>query len=204
MSGTSQQVDSMDVKAAVSIMALMAVAAQAHVTEHTPERKVTICMEIAIDFVTVSRAQAIASKAFAGAGLSIDWQWSRACKPGEEKPVWISLDSPTPPDLLPGALAYALPYEGTHIRVFYDRVQRSIEHARLCYLLAYVLIHEITHVLQGVGRHSERGVMKPRWEARDYIGMECGTFSLTEEDVRLIHRGLDARTRRALAQASSW
>ena len=27
------------------------------------------------------------------------------------------------PDFLPEALAYALPYEGTHIVVFYDRLQ---------------------------------------------------------------------------------
>ena len=34
-------------------------------------------------------------------------------------------------------------------------------------LLAHVLVHEITHVLEGVDRHTGQGVMKARWTEDD-------------------------------------
>ena len=92
---------------------------------------------------------------------------------------------------MPGAMAYALPYEGTHIVVFYDRVTKKPGNVSI--LLGHVIAHEVTHILQGVARHSESGVMKANWTGADYQQMSREPLQFTDHDVLLIHRGLKAR-----------
>ena len=58
-------------------------------------------------------------------------------------------------------------------------------------ILGHVLVHEITHVLQGVDRHSEKGMMKARWTPEDYCEMEWKPLEFTPEDIILIRLGLD-------------
>jgi len=92
-------------------------------------------------------------------------------------------------------LAYAFPYEGVHIEVFYDRIDYGAPDVRTA-LLAHVLVHEITHILQGVSRHSDNGVMKARWDASDRAGMVRIPLAFEPQDVVLIHEGLKARAAR--------
>jgi hypothetical protein len=63
-------------------------------------------------------------------------------------------------------------------------------------VLGHVIAHEVTHILQGVLRHSESGVMKARWSNADYQEMTWKPLRFTDEDVVLIHRGLKARVAR--------
>jgi predicted Zn-dependent protease len=98
-----------------------------------------------------------------------------------------------PDQRLPGALAFALPYEGVHIQVFYNRVQAATEPELTPTVLAHVLAHEITHILQGTSRHSESGVMKARWNHDDYLQMKLKPLSFTEEDEQLIRFGMAGR-----------
>ena len=65
-------------------------------------------------------------------------------------------------------------------------------------VLAHVLVHEITHILQGLSRHSESGVMKARWDSQDFAQMSWKPLPFTAEDVDLIQRGLAARDARSL------
>jgi len=60
-------------------------------------------------------------------------------------------------------------------------------------LLAHVLVHEITHILQGTCRHSDTGIMKARWTHQDYMEMGQKPLSFTEEDLQLIRTGLAKR-----------
>jgi hypothetical protein len=165
----------------------------------TGERTVKVCMEPGTDIFATLRAQMVASKIFAEIGVKIEWHRQDSC-PAEA--LRISLSNSTPADLLPGALAYALPYEGTHIVVFYDRVQKTVEPGAAPYLLGHVLAHEITHILQGVNRHSASGVMKAHWESDDFLKMKWRPLSFTEEDVTLIHLSLDARSSRRAGSMS--
>jgi len=55
------------------------------------------------------------------------------------------------------------------------------------HVLAHVLVHEITHVLEGVARHSASGIMKARWEGADYERMHFAPLPFAGEDLRLIH-----------------
>ena len=167
-------------------------------TNEGNERTVKVCMEPGTDIFTALRAQTVASKIFAEIGVKIEWHRQNSC-PAEA--LLISISNSTPADLLPGALAYALPYEGTHIVVFYDRVQKMVEPGTAPYLLGHVLAHEITHILQGVNRNSPSGVMKAHWESDDFLKMKWRPLSFTEEDVTLIHLSLDARASRRAGSA---
>jgi hypothetical protein len=56
--------------------------------------------------------------------------------------------------------------------------------------VAHVLVHEITHVIEGVTRHSASGIMKARWDTRDYFDMRRRPHAFAQEDVSLIYDGL--------------
>jgi len=162
-----------------------------------PERKVTVCMDF--DRLDANLARVAVSKVFEGIGVSIEWQpYGHFC-PVASGAIAISLSYDTPWNLFQGALAYALPYEGTHIVVFYDRVRESVEPARVPCLLAYVIVHEIAHILQRVTRHSASGIMKAKWDHSDYFDMARKSFHFAEEDVDLIHLGMDWRQSRVTA-----
>jgi hypothetical protein len=76
--------------------------------------------------------------------------------------------------------------------VFWDRIERQRRFAPPVVVLAHVLIHEITHMLQGVARHSESGVMKSQWTAEDQRAMASKPLPFTPLDVELIQHGLDS------------
>jgi hypothetical protein len=56
-----------------------------------------------------------------------------------------------------------------------------------------VLAHEIVHMLQGIEQHSASGVMKTRWDNRDYVDMQRAHLKLTQDDIDLIDRCLVRR-----------
>jgi len=139
-------------------------------------------------------AEEIASRMFARIGVALHWREVGHNCPGEA--IVVSLTTRTPEGLQPHALAYALPYECTHIRVFLDRIHQVSLHGPNLerYLLAHVLVHEITHILQGTNVHSDRGIMKARWDQKDYDQMMRGAgLAFTPADVYLIRSGLEAR-----------
>ena|ERR1700733_2454595 len=155
------------------------------------EPVIVICMDRAIDPWVIERAQVMASRMFAGIDVFLEWRGTRNC--GEGNNIVIELRTSTPGDYQSGALAEAFPYEKTHIRVFYDRIQSSTEPAILSRLLAHVLVHEITHMLEGVSRHSDTGVMKAHWDGKDYVAMRLKPLPFASEDVRIIHYSIEQR-----------
>ena len=156
---------------------------------------VAICMERPGDSVlTISQAQVITSMMFEGIGVAIVWhEWNRC--PLEAHPILISLSTHTPEKYLPKSLAYSQPFEGVHIRVFYDRVRSTEQLCPKPVLLAHVLAHEIGHMLQRSDQHAPAGVMKRRWDGRDYVQMARHPLPFSEVDIELIHSGLESRAR---------
>ena len=152
-----------------------------------------ICMTLGADVPRLTGAEKLAQKMFAGIGVETEWpQRGNSCSKSGD--IVITLSYQTPASKLPGAFAYSLPYEGRHIVVFWDRVLRKVPSSVAPILLAHVLVHEIAHILQGVNRHSETGVMKAAWNPDDYFQMRKKPLEFTEEDVALIHRGMAARS----------
>jgi hypothetical protein len=181
----------MNIRAFVMITGLAGVSAWAGEDGPVLERKVTVCMDF--DRLEANLASAAASKLFGEIGVGIEWRgYGNSC-PVASGAIAIRLSYATPRSWFPDALGYTRPYEGTHIVVFYDRVRASVALARVPCLLAYVIVHEIAHILQGIERHSASGIMKAVWDQRDYFEMERKSFRFAREDVDLIHRGMDAR-----------
>ena len=143
------------------------------------------------DLRAPSLATVIASKIFRRIGVTLVWVDSGPCPPDG---IRISLTGNTPATLQPGALAYALPYEGTHIRVFRDRIEAN-QPALVPHLLAHVLVHEIIHILQGLNWHSGRGVMKVHWNGADFAQMVWSELPIAQEDIDLVHLGMEKRAR---------
>lgn len=166
--------------------------------------KVAVCMALGPDAPALITAEERASRIFAGIGVETEWPerlHSNFCPPNAA--IVITLSYHTSPADHPRAWAYARPYEGEHIVVFWDRVQQKVPPGRAPFLLSYILVHEITHVLQDSARHSESGVMKAVWDADDYFRMwSRKPLGFTEFDVKLIHLGLEARSRAALGIAA--
>ena len=177
------------------IMMLVVLAATACVAGEE-QRRVTVCMDTTPTSEVV-RAQTQASQMFAAIGVKLDW---RCRKSSSQESIVITLAAHAPENRKPGELAYALPYEGTHIVIFYDRVSKMMPY-QVHAVLAHVLVHEVTHIFQGMPRHSESGVMKAHWGSQDFAQMTWKPLPFTDDDVDLIQRGLDAREAR-LASAT--
>ena len=180
----------------MKIIAIVAMAAVAGIPARA-ERNVTVYVNN--DLYTggvMHLAQEMAAKAFAEVGVRIEWRTGRpsATQPEREPAIVIRLAGNTPAGYRPGALAFAKVYEGVHITVFWDRIERQRRFAPPVVVLAHVLIHEITHMLQGVGRHSESGVMKSQWTAEDQRAMASKPLPFTPLDMELIQHGLDSWT----------
>ena len=175
----------MKLKAMTMLAAFTAMAAHAGGKSQTSaDRSVTVCVEGEGLSTVEWRAKGLASVMFANIGVQLNWRNGlRECP---ERGIMISLTGRTPSDLKPGALAYALPYEGTHVQVFVDRIFEMFQEATVPTVLGYVFVHEITHVLQGVARHSESGVMKAHWTGDDCGQMGCRALKFESKDIDLI------------------
>lgn len=162
-----------------------------------PGPVVTVCMEGDVPLGVDLQAQAIASKIFAQIGVAIRWRRGLAsCPP---RAIRISLSHNTPQTQAPGALASAFLAERCRITVFYDRITRAGKQVPEPILLGHVLTHEITHILQGTPRHSDHGMMKRRWDGKDYSQMSRKWLEFEGEDIGLIHEGLGEKVVRTQA-----
>jgi len=144
----------------------------------------------------VLAAQAEATRLFEAEGIRLDW---RAPRPAElqrgERVIGIEFVpfAPAAYDIgeKENALAEARPYDPgpVNISVFSDRLSRFLLAFGATHggkALGHVLAHEITHVLEGVARHSETGLMKARWNWRDYRVMTGMGLPFAEEDRALL------------------
>ena len=165
-----------------------------------PAEKVLVCVNSGGyelnpgSVVVLTRAEDISSRMFKSAGVALEWHSAGlgACrKTRQTQTIMLDFATNTPSSQYPGALAYALPYEGVHIVVMFDRIEKKAAGAaQVSPVLAHVLTHEITHILQGISRHSETGVMKARWDSHDFLQMTHEPLPFTLEDVNLIQLGL--------------
>jgi hypothetical protein len=158
------------------------------------EHKVIVCIEQAGEARYLPNAEMMASKMFATIGVKLDWHYLHSCPEPDAIQIGLSLGAPASEH--PDALAYAAPYqsdEGLRIIVFYDRVRRSGGDTPGNIVLAHVLVHEITHILEGVAWHSESGVMKARWDSNDYMRMAWSSLPFSQGDIELIQAGLARR-----------
>jgi hypothetical protein len=154
------------------------------------EPQVVVCMTHTDDMGLQSQAKSVASAILASSDVKIQWHEPSKC-PAEA--IFITLSNNEPASLRPGALAYALPFEGAHVVVFYDRVKNDRVKNRPGFtssLLGHVIAHEVTHILQGAIWHSETGIMKAQWSGEDFQEMDWKPLRFTDEDIMRIQRGV--------------
>jgi len=151
---------------------------------------VTLCMDAIPGASQRWPVEMMTSKIFSAIGVKLDWR-NGSC-PAAPNAIKIAFAMQAPAGFSPGALAYARPYEGIHIVVFYDRVRR-MHPSRIDQFMAYVLAHEIAHILEGVSRHSTKGIMKANWDGLDGFQIVCDSLLFADEDVELIRNGLRSR-----------
>jgi hypothetical protein len=179
---------------AVAMAILMGSCAFAKSDTVGQSEKVVVCLESGIQLeYKVDKAEILASLMFRQAGVVIEWRASaRACRAQGQRAIVVHLLENAPPDTGLQALARAYPFEGVRFDVFLDRISGARPDPRSV-LLAHVLVHEITHILQNAARHSETGVMKAHWGSDDYRQMYFKPLPFTAGDIELIHLGLAAR-----------
>jgi hypothetical protein len=152
--------------------------------------------------VDLSRAMAKAAELLCPAGVQIRWHRG---EPNSQNPdfgrlILVQIVSGVPDGKRPETLAFAQAYEGVHLTILYDRVSQIMPESPQI-VLGYVLAHEITHLLEGISRHSDTGIMKAGWNRADIFAMRRGRLVLSSEDLDLIHRGIERRELALLASA---
>jgi hypothetical protein len=157
-----------------------------------PQQKVTVFLldKGNVPSKTCIPAQALAGRMFAAIGISLEWAKGKPSGQSSQPPILIELATGEPKNFKPDVLAYALPYEGSHITVLVDRIENMRAASKV---LAHVIVHEITHLLQGISQHSATGVMKARWTSGDFTDMRFRPLSFTPLDIELIYFGLAQR-----------
>ena len=137
-------------------------------------------------------AEAAATKIFAKIGVGVVWPHESDRRPVDARQqVEVEIHSSARENIRPQALAYAVPSD-RKVHIFYDRVMASAEADLRTVLLAHVLVHEITHVIEGVNWHADDGLMKAHWSHADIVGMVFRPLAFDPLDVALIHRRLAA------------
>jgi len=159
---------------------------------------VAICVGDNISLFVASHAQTKASAIFRQIGIHLKWHSadSAFCRKTSHPKIEVTYSLKTAEQAYPGAFAYAMPYEGVHIEVFYDRIRGKTD-LGVSHVLAHVLAHEISHILQGNDRHADSGIMKARWDKADFAQMENGNLPFGNEDVLKMRGNLPAWANRA-------
>jgi hypothetical protein len=181
------------------ILVLLAMAANG---AEKRDADVVVCLHPGKEsFAVVWLAAGHTQRVLASAGISIAWHLGPANYHGPAEVIEADIVEQPNADFKPGALAFATlgVRTGIRIEIFGNRVRASNGDSAVPPILGHVLAHEITHVLEGVDRHSESGVMKAHWDALDYQSMRYAPLPFAEEDIRLLHRWSASRNRTLVA-----
>jgi fructose-specific component phosphotransferase system IIB-like protein len=146
---------------------------------------------VAVPHRTLIGAESMSTGIFNAIGISMKWKEVRNRKTDSAcANIRVEFLATAPPTLLSGALGYATPYQlnGTRVVIFIDRVLRGQRTGTKAEAdLAFVMAHEVGHILQGVSRHSDAGIMKSHSPTTNILATE---LRFSREDASLIHAGL--------------
>ena len=165
----------------------LAVELAAYAGQVPPKLTVWIESPHDLDVVVLAGAEGTAARIFAQVGVKLEWKIGIPpdSTPGEN--LTMAFDAEAPAHLDANAMGYAtVGGNGTVVHVFYRRVIRSHAKELVPVLLGHVMAHEITHVLEGIARHSDRGLMKANWKAEDYYQMSRRPMPFAPIDADLV------------------
>ena len=147
-----------------------------------------------VDWSILAGAKVTAAAILKNAGVELKWSKRENSVECAKWLIKIVFSERTPDSMFPGAMGYALPYAAGSARVtiFLDRLRPVFirtPHWRGS-VLGHVIAHELTHVLQGIARHSDSGLMKLRWSEDDIQQMGIKPLGFTPVDLILIRKGI--------------
>jgi hypothetical protein len=147
-----------------------------------------------VDWSILTNAKLVATAILKNGGVELKWLKSHRAVACAGWLITLNLSGPAPDSMPPDALGYSLPYATGRARVtvFLDRLRPLFARAPNWQgsLLGHVIVHELIHVLQGIARHTDYGLMKARWSEDDIQQMGVRPLGLTPIDVLLIRRGM--------------
>jgi hypothetical protein len=184
------------------IAALLAAMTVSYAGAAQPEPDVVVFFHHGTQSPTVvGLAEVQATNMLATAGVTVAWRLGSAREQGHAEIIEAVLTEQADPNVRPGAMAFATlgVQAGTRIEIYYNRVRMNACDEAFSRVLAHVLVHEITHVLEGVERHSASGVMKARFAPEDLIQMRRAPLSFATEDLALIRAWSEKHNARLVA-----
>jgi hypothetical protein len=185
----------------VLMIALAMGAAQA-ASKHKPaaefEVHIYVKTETYVHGPTMADARFYATHLLSDAGVRLEWHGGVPLEGDTRRNILLRFVKTAPANVLTSvsgkALACAQPYanNGTVIMIFTDRMTGYLSRfeSRREVVLGHVLAHEICHVLEGIARHSEDGLMKGAWTYGDERVMLGSFLKLAEVDRTLIREAL--------------
>jgi hypothetical protein len=157
-----------------------------------PEIAVKLENTNAVPMEVLAQARYTAERIYAGIGVTLKWRGPAKVE------VRMQFDYDVPANVHPGAMGYAKPYAdtGTRIHILMDHLPSVLmgKADPAWYkgaVLGHVMAHELAHVLY-VG-HSDSGVMKARWDERDFAEMKTRPLAFRIEDAESIRAGVASR-----------
>ena len=144
---------------------------------------------------TVFRATRQASRIFARIGATVRFRNNRTNQKagaGLEFEMYIGMEAPAGMNSASLALSHPFRQDG-RIEVFYSRIQDYKPLECRDVVLAYILTHEITHVLEGMQHHAPTGVMKEKWDRADLKKIQTARLDFDPSDVDFIRAGIEKR-----------
>ena len=153
----------------------------------------------AVSKEVMGRARNTATKLLAGTGVTVEWADGERPNDPEQsfcgERLMVAFDAKAPERFAGQAMAYAnvSAGSGTAIHMFMNRIANFDAPTHMPEFLGGLLAHEITHMLQGVSRHSSVGVMKAQWTERDRNELASGRLPFASEDVKLIQSRFSER-----------
>jgi hypothetical protein len=152
------------------------------------EQAIAIGLENAhlVPFTVLAQAKDTAARIYDGIGVKLKWS------SGAKTVIWMRFDKGAAATVHPGALGYAEPYgkTGTRIHVLIDRLDDTGSRRLAGALLGHVMAHELGHVLEGLSRHADSGVMKARWDDADFDQMLIRPLPFSASDMEWIQAGV--------------
>jgi hypothetical protein len=137
-------------------------------------------------------AEAMATRMFAEPDVRVSWKTAdrkSATRPGRHMFVTFTDDTK---GFTSNAWALAKSDEGEEIKILRSRLKwGSADPKMFTGLLAHMLVHEITHNLQGVTWHAKTGVMKAAWKRQDLSEMAMRPLGFEPADLILIRNGIE-------------
>jgi PadR family transcriptional regulator PadR len=170
---------------------------------------VDVCIEPAHELlIPVNQAKPLVSAIFSPIGVNLTWHARLTdCDQSARTAFKVRWARRAPHTSSAGALAAARPFgtSDTSITMYEVPLQRFLQQYANApeVVLAYVVSHELAHVMQRLEYHSASGILKARWSYGECYRMLDRALTFTAADVELIRAGLESNKSKIPSQKAA-